>query len=249
VIIIKSDDELRKMAHASKIVAEVLELLKEFIAPGVTTKDIESFAEEIIRRRGGTATFKGYRGYPASLCASVNEEVVHGIPSKKKILKEGDVVKIDVGVTKNGFIGDAARSYPVGKISESAAKLLRVTEESLSLGIEKACRDNRVFDISHSIQRHVEEHGYSVVRAFVGHGVGRDLHEEPPIPNYGPPGKGPRLKCGMVLAIEPMINSGGHEVRILDDGWTAVTKDGNLSAHFEHTVAVTDKGPQILTIL
>ncbi|MEO5361350.1 MAG: type I methionyl aminopeptidase [Nitrospirota bacterium] len=249
MIIIKSDDEINKIDRASKIVAETLIRLGEVIAPGITTKDIELKAEAIIKSNKAASAFKGYRGYPASLCISVNNEVIHGIPSRKKVLKDGDIVSLDVGVVYDGYIGDAAWTYPVGKVSKETQKLLSVTKESLYKGIEKARANNRVSDISHSIQVHVEGYGYSVVRAFVGHGVGRSLHEEPQIPNYGLPNKGPRLKKGMVLAIEPMVNAGGFEVAVLKDGWTAVTADGSLSAHFEHTVVVTDDEPGILTQL
>ncbi|MBF0457704.1 MAG: type I methionyl aminopeptidase [Nitrospirae bacterium] len=249
MIIIKSDDEISKIDRASKIVAETLIRLGEVIAPGITTRDIELRAEAIIKSNKGTSAFKGYRGYPANLCVSVNNEVIHGIPSRKRVLKDGDIVSLDVGVVYDGYIGDGAWTYPVGKVSRETMRLLTVTKESLYKGIEKARANNRVSDISHSIQVHVEECGYSVVRAFVGHGVGRSLHEEPQIPNYGLPNKGPRLKKGMVLAIEPMVNAGGYEVAVLKDGWTAVTADGSLSAHFEHTVVITEDEPGILTQL
>lgn len=249
MIIIKSDEEISKIDRASKIVAETLIRLAEVITPGITTKDIEVRAEAIIKSNRAISAFKGYRGYPGSLCISVNNEVIHGIPSKKRMLKDGDIVSLDVGVVYDGYIGDGAWTYPVGKVSKEALRLLAVTKESLYRGIEKAVANNRVSDISHSIQSYVEENGYSVVRAFVGHGVGRSLHEEPQIPNYGLPNKGPRLKKGMVLAIEPMVNAGGYEVSILEDGWTAVTADGALSAHFEHTVVVTENEAGILTQL
>ncbi|MBF0516108.1 MAG: type I methionyl aminopeptidase [Nitrospirae bacterium] len=249
MIIIKSDEEISKIDKASKIVAETLVRLGEIIAPGITTRDIELRAEAIIKSNKAVSAFKGYRGYPANLCISVNNEVIHGIPSKKRVLKDGDIVSLDVGVVYDGYIGDGAWTYPVGKVSKEIMKLLAVTKESLYKGIEKARANNRVSDISHSIQVHVEGNGYSVVRAFVGHGVGRSLHEEPQIPNYGLPNKGPRLKKGMVLAIEPMVNAGGFEVAVLSDGWTAVTADGSLSAHFEHTVVVTDDEAGILTQL
>ncbi len=249
MIILKSDDEIKKIAQASKIVAEILSAIEELVKPGISTKEIETFAEDIIKRRGGVPAFKGYRGYPASLCASVNSEVVHGIPKKKGILKEGDIISIDLGVIYKGFIGDAAKTFPVGEIDEEAKKLLQVTEESLYKGIDMAKPEKRVSDISHAIQTHVESNGFSVVRAFVGHGIGRDLHEEPQVPNFGAPHKGPRLKSGTVLAIEPMVNEGSFNVKILKDGWTATTVDGARSAHFEHTVAVRDGEPQILTIL
>ncbi len=248
MIIIKSDDEIKKIAHASRIVAETLKLLEKVIKPGISTKDIESFANNIIEKRGATPAFKGYKGFPGSLCISINNEVVHGIPSKKRMLNAGDIVGIDLGVICDGFIGDAARTYPVSEISDAAKRLLKVTEDALYVGISKAEPTNRVSDISSSIQKYVESNGFSVVRAFVGHGIGRELHEEPQIPNFGEPNKGPRLKKGMVLAIEPMINKGGYEVKVLRDGWTVVTADGSLSAHFEHTIAITDNGPEILTI-
>ncbi len=249
MIIIKSKDEIKKIAHASRIVAETLTLLEKMIKPGVTTKQIEVFVEGVIEKRGAIPAFKGYRGFPATLCTSVNNEVVHGIPSKNKVLKEGDIVKIDLGVIYKGFVGDAARTYPIGDIDEKTKRLLKVTEDSLYTGIEMARPDKRVSDISHSIQNMVEANGFSVVRAFVGHGVGKELHEEPQVPNFGLPNKGPRLKKGIVLAIEPMVNAGSYEVKILQDGWTAVTADGSLSAHFEHTVVVTENGPEILTLL
>jgi len=204
-------------------------------------------AEEYIKRHGGIPAFKGYRGYPRSLCVSVNEEVVHGIPGKRK-LKEGDIVSLDLGVLMDGYYGDAAITVPVGKVSELAKKLIKVTEEALYRGIEMARPGNRLSDISHAIQTHVEKAGFSVVREFVGHGIGKQLHEEPQVPNFGPPNRGPRLEPGMVLAIEPMVNTGTWEVRILPNGWTVVTADGGLSAHFEHTVAITDNGPEILSL-
>jgi methionyl aminopeptidase len=247
VIIIKSRDEIQKMARASRIVVKALKAIRGILSPGITTGEIEKIAEEIIYSEGGTPTFKGYRGYPASLCVSVNEEVVHGIPSLERRLKQGDIVSIDIGVTCQGYIGDAAVTLPVGKVSEEAGRLMRVTEEALYAGIEMARPGNRLTDISHAIQVHAEQAGYSVVRAFVGHGVGKTLHEEPQVPNFGPPGKGPRLRPGMTLAIEPMVNEGSYHVVILDDGWTAKTRDGRLSAHFEHTVHITDNGPEILT--
>ena len=234
------------MAKAGGIVGEVLESLQGMIQVGMTTKEIEMYADERIRTLGGKPAFKGYRGYPASICTSVNDEVVHGIPSSRK-LKDGDIISIDLGVYYDGFYGDGAVTVPVGKIDHETAALLQVTEEALNLGIENAIEGKRVSDISHAIQRHAEKNGFSVVRTFVGHGIGRELHEEPQIPNYGPPGKGPRLKKGMTLAIEPMVNSGTYEVRILGDGWTAVASDGRKSAHFEHTVLVTSEKPRILT--
>lgn len=237
------------MRKASVIVAEALNAIKEFVSPGVTTKDLEQIAEDIIRRRGGTPAFKGYRGYPASICASVNDEVVHGIPSSTVVLKPGDIVSIDLGVIYDGYIGDAAITVPVGEISNEAKRLLEVTEKALYIGIQQAKVNNRVTDISHAIQSYVEAHGFSVVRNFVGHGVGKSLHEDPQVPNFGPPGKGPKLKEGMTLAIEPMVNAGRYDVVVLDDGWTAKTVDGSLSAHFEHTVLIKKGGPEILTKL
>lgn len=247
MIVIKSQREIDKIAVACRIVAEVLSGLAAQVQPGMSTADIEEYAEDQIRGRRGIPAFKGYRGYPASVCVSVNDQVVHGIPSRRSRLRNGDIVSIDLGVLCDGFYGDAAITLPVGEVSGEAAELIRVTEESLHFGIEKAIPGNRVSDISSAIQRHVEAHSFSVVRAFVGHGIGRSLHEDPQIPNFGAPGQGSRLREGMTLAIEPMVNSGGPDVVILDDGWTAVTSDGRLSAHFEHTVAVTKEGPVILT--
>ena len=234
------------MEKAGSIVGEILESIKGMIQPGITTKEIELFADGRIKALGGKPAFKGYRGYPASICTSVNEEVVHGIPSSRKLM-EGDIVSIDLGVYFDGFYGDAAATFPVGAIDEATAVLLRITKEALDLGIENAVEGKRVNDISHAIQSHVEKNGFSVVRTFVGHGIGRELHEEPQVPNYGAPGRGPRLKEGMTLAIEPMVNAGTFEVRVLGDGWTAVTTDGKKSAHFEHTVLITSGKPKILT--
>jgi len=234
------------MTRSCSIVAKTLDAIKTLVKPGITTEEIENFADAYIRANNAVPAFKGYRGYPASICTSVNNEIIHGIPSDR-VLKEGDIVSIDLGVYKDGFYGDAAYTFPVGEIYPDAERLLRVTEESLYIGIENARPDNRVSDISCSIQRHIESNGFSVVRAFVGHGIGRDLHEEPQIPNFGLPNRGPRLKSGMTLAIEPMVNEGGYEVLILNDGWTTVTMDGKLSAHFEHTILVTSDKPKILT--
>jgi len=234
------------MARPCRVVGEVLSALKQIVKVGITTKDMEEYADERIRALGGRSAFKGYRGYPASICVSVNEQVVHGIPSGRKI-GDGDLVSVDVGVLMDGFYGDAAVTIPAGKVSGEDARLLRVTEEALHLGIQEAVEGNRLFDISHAIQMHVERNGFSVVRMFVGHGIGREMHEEPQIPNYGPAGQGPRLKRGMTLAIEPMVNAGTYEVKVLADGWTAVTSDGRKSAHFEHTVCITDGLPVILT--
>lgn len=246
MIYLKSPEEIEKMAEASRVVVEVLESLKSMIKVGITTKEIENFADERIKSFGGIPAFKGYRGYPASICTSVNEEVVHGIPSSRKLI-EGDIVSIDLGVYKDGFYGDGAVTIRTGKTDRETTKLLKVTEEALYLGIENAVEGRRVSDISYAIQRYVENEGFSVVRLFVGHGIGRKLHEEPQIPNYGDPGQGPRLRRGMALAIEPMVNAGTHEVKILNDGWTAVTTDSKRSAHFEHTVIVTSNEPKILT--
>jgi methionyl aminopeptidase len=246
MIILKTGKEIAKIAKACGIVAKTINAIKAIIAPGISTKEIDKFADAYIRSNGGTAAFKGYRGYPASVCTSVNNEIIHGIPSDRT-LQEGDILGIDLGVVKDGFYGDSAVTFPVGEITPELERLLRITEESLYLGIDKARDGNRLTDISHSIQQHVEANGYSVVRAFVGHGIGRQLHEDPQIPNYGMPGLGPRLRPGMTLAIEPMVNAGGHEVVVLDDGWTAVTADGKSSAHFEHTILITPDKPEILT--
>lgn len=246
MIIIKTADEVNKIAKACRIVAETLEEIKQLVKPGITTKEIEKAAQEKIAGRGGIPAFRGYRGYPASICTSVNNQVVHGIPSGLK-LKEGDILSLDLGVLLNGFYGDGAVTLPVGKISSLAEKLLRVTEEALYIGIDNATPKNRVLDISSAIQNHVEKNGFSVVRALVGHGIGMSLHEEPQVPNFGTAGHGPKLKQGMTLAIEPMVNAGTYEVAVLDDKWTVVTLDNSLSAHFEHTVAVTDNTAEILT--
>ena len=230
------------------MVAEVLEVVSRQVKPGADTLSLNALAENEIRKRGAKPAFKGYNGYPHSLCCSVNEQVVHGMPSNVP-LKSGDILSIDFGAFFNGYYGDAAITLPVGAISDKAAKLLRVTEESLAAAISAADKANRLSDISHAVQSHVEAQGFSVVRDFVGHGIGKQLHESPQVPNYGAPGKGVRLRPGMVLAIEPMINEKGAEVKVLEDGWTAVTCDGGLSAHFEHTVAITEHGPEILTKL
>jgi len=246
MIIIKSSREIDLLRKSNAIVAEVFRELKTMIVPGVATQELDQGAERTIRSRGAIPAFKGYRGYPASICVSINEEVVHGIPGQRK-LSEGDLVSLDVGVILNGYYGDAAITLPVGKTDPTALKLLEVTEKALSIGIEKARVGNRLFDISHAVQLWVESHGFSVVRDFVGHGIGRNLHEEPQIPNFGSPHQGPRLEKGMVFALEPMVNEGAHEVKVLSDGWTVVTVDGKRSAHFEHTIAVTDGGAEILS--
>jgi methionyl aminopeptidase len=250
MIILKTPEEIEIMARASKVVAETIQALKREVRPGITTEDLDRLAEDFIRSRGGIPAFKGYRNYPKTLCASVNEQVVHGIPSKQRVLKDGDIIGLDLGAIVDGFYGDSAVTVPVGKVPPKVAELLRVTEEALYKGIEQAVVGNRLSDISHAVQRHAEAAGFSVVTDFVGHGIGRQLHEEPQVPNYGRPGQGPRLQVGMVLAIEPMVNMGHSAVRILDDQWTAVTKDGSLSAHFEHTIAIQPEGPaRILTRL
>lgn len=246
MIILKSNRELEKMRAAGRLVARALEELRRHIRPGVTTAELDRIAEEFIVRHGGRPTFKGYRGFPAAICASPNDVVVHGIPGDV-VLKEGDIFSVDVGVTLDGFIGDTAWTFPVGEVDPEAARLLEVTERSLEAGIAAAQPGGYVSDIGAAVQAVVEAAGFSVVREYTGHGVGRHMHEDPPVPNYGPPGRGPRLKPGMVLAIEPMVNAGTHEVEVLADGWTAVTKDRKISAHFEHSVAITEEGPFVLS--
>mgnify|MGYP003460746639 CR=1 FL=1 len=242
MIILKTPAEIEIMAEASRVVAEVLEIVRKEVRSGISTDELDRLAEKEIRARGATPAFKGYRNYPKTLCASVNEQVVHGIPSGRK-LKDGDIIGLDLGAIVGGFYGDSAVTVAVGRVPEKIATLVQVTEESLYLGIEQAVVGNRLTDISHAVQRHIESAGYSVVTEFVGHGIGRHLHEEPQVPNYGKPGQGPRLQSGMVLAIEPMVNVGGSAVRVLEDRWTAVTADGSLSAHFEHTIAIQPSGP------
>lgn len=234
------------MRLANALVADVLSELQALVAPGVTGRDLDALAETRVRQAGAVPAFKGYHGYPATLCVSINDAVVHGIPSARQ-LAEGDVVSLDMGVVLDGYYGDSALTVGVGAISAPAAALLQVTREALDRAIGRVRVGARVSDLGHAVQDHVEAHGFSVVREFVGHGIGTHLHEEPQIPNYGPPGRGPRLKEGMVLAIEPMINAGGREVRVESDGWTAVTADGSLSAHFEHSVAVLPEGPFVLS--
>jgi methionyl aminopeptidase len=248
MIILKSERELNYMRDAGKIVAETLQEVKKATRPDVTTQELDRVAEDYIKSRGAIPAFKGYHGFPGNICASVNEEVVHGIPGLRK-LKSGDNVSIDIGTVINGYYGDAAITVPVGEIDAEVQKLLDVTEESLYKGIEQAIVGNRLSDVSHAVQTHAESYGYGVVRDYVGHGIGRNMHEDPQIPNYGSPGRGPRLKSGMTLAIEPMINMGTHEVRTLKDEWTVVTADKKRSAHFEHTIALTSDGPEILTKL
>ena len=235
------------MRKANSIVARILDEMARMIKPGLSTMELDRYAEARCKELNVTPAFKGYHGFPASVCVSINDEVVHGIPSSKRILKTGDIVGLDFGIQCEGWYGDSARTIAVGTVSPAVKKLLDVTREGLYRGIEQAREGNRVFDIGHAIQNYVEGFGYSVVREFVGHGIGRDLHEEPQVPNYGPEGKGMVLKAGMVLAIEPMVNAGSHEVKVLGDGWTAVTVDHSLYAHFEHTIAITPRGPEVLT--
>ncbi len=248
MIVLKSNDEIEKIRRSCRVVAEILGRLKDQMVPGISTWDLDVMSEQWAAEAGARPAFKGYNGFPKALCTSVNEQVVHGIPSKRMRLKEGDIVSIDFGVVIDGFFGDAAITVEVGKVSDEAQRLCRATRESLMKGIEQAVVGNRLSDISHAVQAHVEARGFSVVREFVGHGIGRKLHESPQIPNYGPPGRGVKLQAGMVLAIEPMINAGQPEIEILDDKWTAVTRDGKLSAHFEHTIAITGNGPDILSV-
>ena len=248
MIILKSQRELQYMYEAGQIVARTLNELERSIEPGITTAELDRIAERFIIKNMAKPAFKGYNGYPATICASINEEVVHGIPSRSRRLKPGDIVSIDVGAVINGYVGDAARTYPVGEVDLEVRRLLATTKEALSKGIEKAIADNRLSDISNAVQVYVEANHFSVVRDFVGHGIGRNMNEDPQIPNFGPPGRGPRLKPGMALAIEPMVNMGTYEVETLTDNWTVITKDKKWSAHFEHTIAITEEGPWILTI-
>ncbi|MBN2899122.1 MAG: type I methionyl aminopeptidase [Clostridia bacterium] len=249
MIIIKSSKEIEALREAGKIVAYTHDVLKEAIKPGISTLELDQIAEKTIREHGAIPSFKGYGGFPGSICASINEEVVHGIPSKTRILKDGDIISVDIGALKNGFHGDAARTHPVGNTSEEALKLIEVTRDSFYAGLEFCRLGFRLSDISHAIQTYVEKHGFSVVRDYVGHGIGAGLHEDPQIPNYGPPGKGPRLMAGMVLAIEPMVNIGTYDVKVLQDDWTVITRDKKWSAHYEHTIVITDDAPEILTSL
>ena len=245
---VRLEEKVEGVRAAALVVARTLREVGRAIRPGVTTAELDRIAESIIRDHGARPAFKGYRGFPDSICASVNEEVVHGIPGKRA-LAAGDIVGIDVGAELHGWYGDAARTYAVGEVSDEASRLMRVTEEALELGLSQARAGNRVGDISHAVQSHVERHGFSVVRDLVGHGIGSEMHEEPSVPNYGPAGKGPKLMVGQLLAIEPMVNAGGFAVVTRSDGWTVTTKDGRLSAHFEHTVAVGPDGPEILSAL
>jgi methionyl aminopeptidase len=247
MVILKSLQEIEKIRAACLIVADVLDGIRELVRPGVNTQTLDEFAERSIVKAGARPAFKGYRGYPKTLCTSVNNQVVHGIPSKEVILRPGDILSIDVGAIVDGFYGDAAITLPVGEVSPEAERLIKVTEESLSRGIAEAKVGNRLYDISYAVQSYVESHGYSVVREFVGHGIGRNLHEEPQIPNFGERGQGLRIKPGMVFAIEPMVNIGGSATMVKEDSWTAVTVDGSLSAHFEHTIAVLPEGPWVLS--
>ena len=246
MVYLRDRTEIEAIRAASRIVARTLKMLQCEVRPGVTTAELDRMAEDFIRAQGGRAAFKGYRGFPASICPAVNDEVVHGIPGARR-LKEGDIIGLDVGVEKDGYYGDAAITVAIGNVGADAERLLAVSREALEEGVAQARAGNRVGDISHAIQSHVEHHGFSVVRALVGHGIGREMHEEPQVPNYGTPDRGPRLMVGQVLAIEPMVNVGGPEVVTQSDGWTVVTKDGSLSAHFEHTVAVGEDGPEVLS--
>jgi methionyl aminopeptidase len=246
MVILRKPEEIAKIKASNIIVAEILGELRERVQVGVMTLELDRYSEELAHKKGAKPAFKGYRGYPFSLCISVNDEVVHGLPSQR-ILTAGDVVSLDFGVYYKGYYGDAALTIAVGAVSDEASNLMKVTEESLYLGIEAARVGNRLGDISAAVQEHVEKSGFSVVRDFVGHGIGRSLHEEPQIPNYGKKGRGVELKSGMVLAIEPMVNAGTYKVMVLQDGWTVVTEDGKFSAHFEHSVAITDQGPEVLS--
>lgn len=248
MIYLKSDEEIKLMKVAGRIVAETLQKIEEVIKPGMTTKQLDALAERYIESRGARPSFKGYGGFPASICTSVNEEVVHGIPGDR-VLMEGDIVSVDCGAVINGYQGDAARTFPVGQISPEVQNLIDVTRESFFKGIEYAIVGERLGDIGHSIQKYVESNGYSVVRDYVGHGIGKKMHEDPPVPNYGRAGRGLKLEKGLVIAIEPMVNAGGYEVRQLKNGWTVVTKDGMPSAHYENTVAILDNGPELLTYI
>jgi methionyl aminopeptidase len=249
MIICKSAAEIEKLRRSGRMVRQVLGEIREHARPGATTLDLEKFVARRFKELGARSAFKGYRGYPCVLCASVNDEIIHGIPSDRRTLKDGDILSLDTGVILDGYYGDSAITIAIGAISESAQRLMQVTEQALELALDKVRLGNRLGDVSATVQHHAEKNGYTVVREFVGHGIGKSMHEEPQIPNYGQPGHGPLLKEGMVFAIEPMVNAGGAGVRVLDDNWTAVTADGKLSAHFEHMVAVTKNGPDVLTRL
>jgi len=247
VILLKSPRELALMRTAGHVLAEVTERLTAWVEPGLSTQEIDEEVEDFIRARGAAPAFKGYRGFPATICVSINDEVVHGIPSPRRRVKEGDIVGLDLGCIVEGYYADCALTLAVGEVAPRVRELLDVTRDSLARAVAACWPGRRLSDISHAVQEHVEAHGFAVVRQFVGHGIGRDLHEDPQVPNFGEPGRGPQLKPGMVLAIEPMVTMGSWEVRVLEDRWTAVTVDGSLAAHFEHTVAVTEDGPEILT--
>ena len=247
MVYVRDRKEIDAIAAAAKLVALTLDRLERELRPGITTGELDAIAEGFIREHGGRPAFKGYRGFPASICPSVNEEVVHAIPGSR-VLSDGDIVGIDVGVEMNGYYGDAARTMAVGNVKPEVRRLLEVARGSLMAGIEHAKAGRRLGDVSHAIQAHVEQHGFSIVRDLVGHGIGREMHEEPQVPNYGPPDRGPKLLAGQVLAIEPMVNMGGHDVMTRPDGWTVVTKDGSWSAHFEHTVAVGAESAEILSL-
>jgi len=246
-MIIYCEEEISTIRKSNQIVAKILAELGRMITPGVQTKELDEYAELRVKEMNAIPAFKGYRGYPASLCTSINEEIVHGIPSSRR-LRNGDIISLDFGVLYEGYYGDAAVTYPVGEITPKAKKIIKAAEETFYKGMEQMKPGKRISDISFAIQSHVESQGFSVIRAFVGHGIGLSLHEEPQVPNFGPPGRGPKLKSGMVLAIEPMIAMGNWDVEILDDNWTAITRDRSLSAHYEHTVAITQKGPKILSL-
>jgi methionyl aminopeptidase len=246
LVYLRDTDEIAKIRGAAQLVARTLQMLEGEVRAGVTTAELDRLADDFIQKHGGRPAFKGYRGFPASICSSVNEEVVHAIPGGRS-LQAGDIIAIDVGVEKDGYYGDAARTFMVEPVSDAIQRLLQVTQEALGKGVEQARAGNRIGDISHAIQSHVESNGFSVVRELVGHGIGKAMHEEPNVPNYGPPDRGPRLMSGQVLAIEPMVNVGGPDVATQPDGWTVVTRDGSLSAHFEHTVVVGVDGPEILS--
>jgi len=247
VIVLKSPRELALMRNGGHILADVMDRLREIVQPGMATQEIDEDVEAFIRKRGATPAFKGYRGFPATVCVSINDEVVHGIPSPHRRIKKGDIVGLDLGCIVEGYYADCALTLALGDVPPRVQELLDVTRQSLDIAIDECRPGRRLSDVSHSVQRHVEAHGFGVVRTFVGHGIGRELHEDPQVPNFGDPGRGPQLKPGMVLAIEPMVTMGSWEVRILADRWTAVTVDGSLAAHFEHTIAVTEHGPEVLT--
>ena len=249
MIRINTLDEVAGIRESAQVVGKCLRMLAGEVRPGVTTLKLDRIAEQFIRDMGGEPAFKGYRGYPATICASVNEEVVHGIPSAKRVLREGDIISLDIGVRKEGWYGDAARTYPVGEIAPVAVKLLEATERALHKGIAQAREGGRISDISSAIEREAKASGFSVVRALVGHGIGKELHEEPQVPNYGRPGEGAKLEEGMALAIEPMVNAGGPDVVTLADQWTVITVDRKISAHFEHTVAIGPNGPEVLSLV